>query len=103
MPTPFEYAQENAPSFQQQLHDLLRMPSISTLPENRGAVQKAAQWIADNMRRAGLDKVAIMPTGEYTPEKPAHPVVYGEWLGAGDDAKTVLIYGHYDVQPAKKR
>lgn len=102
MPTPFEYAKANAASFQQQLVDLLRIPSISTDPERRGAVQEAANWIADNMKRAGLNNVAIMPTGEYTPERPAHPVVYGEWLGAGEHAKTVLIYGHYDVQPAIK-
>ncbi len=102
MPTPFEYAHDNAQSFTQQLLDLLRMPSVSTEPEHRGAVQEAANWIADNMKRAGLQNVAIMPTGEYTPQKPSHPVVYGEWLGAGASAKTVLIYGHYDVQPAVK-
>ncbi|MDZ4669428.1 MAG: dipeptidase [Phototrophicales bacterium] len=102
MPTPFEYAQNNANSFTQQLLDLLRMPSISTDPECQGAVQEAANWIADNMRRTGLNNVAIMPTGTYTPQKPSHPVVYGEWLGAGENAQTVLIYGHYDVQPAVK-
>lgn len=102
MSTPFEYAHDNAQSFTQQLFDLLRMPSVSTEPDHRGAVQEAANWIADNMKRAGLHNVAIMPTGDYTPQKPSHPVVYGEWLGAGEHAKTVLIYGHYDVQPAKK-
>jgi len=45
------------------------------------------------MRKIGLNNVQIMPT-------PLHPVVYGEWLGAGPNAKTVLVYGHYDIQPA---
>src|SRR5687768_102597 len=75
------------------MYNLLRIPSISTSPERAGDVRRAADWLADDMRRIGLQNVEVLPTG-------GHPVVYGEWLGAGEDAPTVLIYGHYDVQPA---
>jgi acetylornithine deacetylase/succinyl-diaminopimelate desuccinylase-like protein len=88
-----EYAQANAQVFLEQLKDLIRIPSVSTLPERAGDMRRAAEWLASDMRRIGLDKVAILPTG-------GHPVVYGEWMGAGDNAPTVLVYGHYDVQPA---
>ncbi|MFW5708946.1 MAG: dipeptidase [Chloroflexota bacterium] len=94
MPTAFDYAKENSTAFRQQLYDLLHIPSVSTLPERAGAVREAAEWLADNMRRAGLENVAVMPTE-------GHPVVYADWLHA-EDAPTLLIYGHYDVQPAEK-
>ena len=74
------------------LDDFLRIPSISTLPEAEPDIQRAAQWLADAMTTIGLERVALMPTAGY-------PVVYGEWLGAGPDAPTLLYYGHYDVQP----
>jgi acetylornithine deacetylase/succinyl-diaminopimelate desuccinylase-like protein len=88
-----EYARQNADRFRSELHDLLRIPSISTDPERAGDVRRAAQWLADDMRRIGLDAVEVADTAR-------HPIVYGEWLKAGPDAPTVLIYGHYDVQPA---
>jgi acetylornithine deacetylase/succinyl-diaminopimelate desuccinylase-like protein len=90
-----KYAHDNATAFRQQLRDWLRIPSISTLPENVGAVQEAAEWLADNMHRSGLENVQIMPTD-------GHPVVYADWLHAGSDKPTVIVYGHYDVQPALK-
>ena len=74
------------------LFDFLRIPSISTLPEAEPDIQRAAQWLAGAMAAIGLEQVAVMPTG-------GHPLVYGQWLGAGPDAPTVLFYGHYDVQP----
>ncbi len=55
-------------------------------------MKRAAQWVAAQLRGIGMKNVKIMPTG-------LHPVVYGEWLGAGKSAPTVMIYGHYDVQP----
>ncbi|GAB4312480.1 MAG: dipeptidase [Phototrophicales bacterium] len=94
MSQPHEYARENADQFRQQLHDLLRIPSVSTDPARAGAVQEAAEWLADNMRRAGIENVKVYPTA-------GHPIVYGDWLHA-EGAPTVLIYGHYDVQPADK-
>ncbi len=89
-----DYAQTHAQRFEQQLFDLLRIPSISTDPQRVDDVQRAAQWVADDLRRIGMQRVEVMPTA-------GHPVVYGEWLGAGDSAPTVLVYGHYDVQPAE--
>lgn len=91
--TPYEYAAAHQERFVQELIDLLRIPSISTDPAFAPQVRQAADWLAADMRRIGLENVAVLPTG-------GHPVVYGDWLHAGDDAPTVLIYGHYDVQPA---
>jgi acetylornithine deacetylase/succinyl-diaminopimelate desuccinylase-like protein len=85
-------AHANHERYLDQLCDLLRIPSISTLSEHREDIERAAQWLADDMVRAGLQNVRIFPTG-------GHPVVYGDWLKAGPDAPTVLVYGHYDVQP----
>ena len=88
-----EYAQRHAERFKDELVEWLRIPSVSTDPAFQGDVQRAAEWLADNMRRIGLQNVAVMPTG-------GHPAVYGDWLNAGPGAPTILIYGHYDVQPA---
>jgi acetylornithine deacetylase/succinyl-diaminopimelate desuccinylase-like protein len=89
-----DYARTHAERFCQQLFDLLRIPSISTDPERKGDIQRAAEWLADDLRRIGFERVEIKPTA-------GHPVVYAEWLGAGKGAPTVLVYGHYDVQPAE--
>ena len=71
--------------------ELLRIPSISTLPEHKPDIERAARWIADEMTRIGIENAAILPTQ-------GHPIVYGDWLHA-DDAPTILVYCHYDVQP----
>ena len=71
-----EYAKANSAQFEKQLDDLLRIKSISTLPECKPDVQKAAEWVAADMKRIGLTTVEILPTD-------GHPVVYGEWLGYG--------------------
>lgn len=94
MTTPHDYARTHAERFKQEMIDLLAIPSVSTQPEHNADVERAAEWIAANMRRIGLTTVEIHPTAW-------HPVVYGEWLGAGPNAPTVLVYGHYDVQPAE--
>ena len=78
----------------QNLKDFVRIPSISTDPQAKPDMQHAAEWVAGQLRGMGVDNVAIMPTSR-------HPVVYGEWLKAGATQPTVLIYGHYDVQPAE--
>lgn len=88
-----DYAHANRERFLDQLKDLIRIPSISTLPEHGEEMRRAAEWLAEDMRRIGLERVEILPTG-------GHPVIYAEWLGAGKDAPTILVYGHYDVQPA---
>ncbi|HND50473.1 MAG TPA: M20/M25/M40 family metallo-hydrolase, partial [Anaerolineales bacterium] len=87
-----EYVRSNSERFLNELKDLVSIPSISTLDENKSDVQRAAEWVAGQLRSIGMDNVKIMPTA-------LHPVVYGEWMGAGKSAPTVMIYGHYDVQP----
>jgi acetylornithine deacetylase/succinyl-diaminopimelate desuccinylase-like protein len=77
--------------FQEDLLDFLRIPSISSLPEHAGDVQRAGEWVASRLRAAGIEGVRILPTG-------GHPIVYGEWLHA-PGKPTVLIYGHFDTQP----
>ncbi|MBI3470388.1 MAG: dipeptidase, partial [Candidatus Solibacter usitatus] len=74
-----------------ELKTFLRIPSISTLPEHRPDIDRAAGFVADSLRRAGLENVEIIPTAK-------HPLVYADWLHA-PGRPTVLCYGHYDVQP----
>ena len=74
------------------LIDFLRIPSISTLPQHQPDIERAANWLVNRMRSIGLDQVQLIPTA-------GHPVVDGEWLAAGPRAPTMLVYGHYDVQP----
>ena len=74
-----------------ELDEFLRIPSVSAKSEHREDMQRAAAWLVDRMIEAGLQKAETMPTG-------GHPVVVGEWRGA-PDAPTLLVYGHYDVQP----
>lgn len=76
----------------EELKEFLRIPSISTNPENRNDVRKCAEYVKVQLSDIGLNNVKIYET-------PGHPVVYGDWLDAGKDKPTILIYGHYDVQP----
>ncbi len=91
---PIAYAERNRDLYLTQLIDLLRIPSVSTQTDHDNDTQAAAAWVADSMVAAGLDNVQVIGT-------PRHPLVYADWLHAGLDAPTVLIYGHYDVQPAE--
>ncbi len=93
------YARENQKRFLDELKDLLRIPSISTLEEHNQDVEKAAQVCADELKRLGFENVEVIPT--VTKERPnAHPLVYADWLHASGKP-TVLCYAHYDVQPAE--
>lgn len=87
------YAREHGSQFKGQLFEMLRIPSLSGDPAHAGDVRRMAEWLANHMIELGLEKVAVMETA-------GHPVVYGEWMGAGPDKPTVLVYGHYDVVPA---
>ena len=87
------YARENAERFQNELFEMLRIPSLSGDPAHKGDIKRMAEWLETHLRALELQNVQIMPTA-------GHPVVYGEWLGAGADKPTVLVYGHYDVVPA---
>ena len=85
------FVEQNRGRLLDELMEFLRIPSISTLPENRGDIDRAAQFAAAAMRSAGLENVAIIQ-GE------KHPLVRADWLHA-PGKPTVLCYGHYDVQP----
>jgi acetylornithine deacetylase/succinyl-diaminopimelate desuccinylase-like protein len=86
------YLEEHRNQFIDELLEFLSIPSISALPERKQDVQRAAEWLEARMKAGGIESVRIMPTG-------GHPVVYGEWLHASG-RPTVLIYGHFDTQPA---
>ncbi len=86
-----EYVRQNESRFLNELLGLLRIPSISTLPEHKEDVARAARFVADSLSRAGLEHVEVIPTAK-------HPLVYADWLHA-PGKRTVLCYGHYDVQP----
>ncbi len=87
-----DYAHQNHERFLTELKEVLTIPSISTDPAHKDDMQHAAEWMANQLRSIGMENVQIMPTG-------GHPVVYGDWLHAGKKAPTVMVYGHYDVQP----
>jgi acetylornithine deacetylase/succinyl-diaminopimelate desuccinylase-like protein len=74
------------------LFDWLRIPSISALPEHAADLGRSAEFAAALLEEAGFEHVAILETG-------GAPAVYGDWLHAGDDVPTALVYGHHDVQP----
>ncbi|MBT8398250.1 MAG: dipeptidase [Gemmatimonadetes bacterium] len=86
-----DYINGEMARFKDELFEFLRIPSVSARSEHAGDIKEAASWVADRMRDAGLSASVI--------ETPGHPVVLGEWKEAGPDAPTLLIYGHYDVQP----
>ncbi|HWK79187.1 MAG TPA: M20/M25/M40 family metallo-hydrolase, partial [Thermomicrobiales bacterium] len=87
------YATDQADRFKEELFETLRIPSLSGDPAHASDVRKMADWLAAHMASIGVAKAQVMETA-------GHPVVYGEWLGAGPDKPTVLVYGHYDVVPA---
>ena len=88
-----KYIDSNAKRFQDELFDFLRIPSISARTEHNADMKACADWLQASMQGAGLDASVHDTDG--------HPIVLGEWKGAGKNAPTVLIYGHYDVQPAE--
>jgi acetylornithine deacetylase/succinyl-diaminopimelate desuccinylase-like protein len=78
-----------------ELQELVRIPSVSADPAYAKDVERAAEWLMARLRRAGLENVRLVPTRGI-------PAVCADWLHAGPGAPTLLVYGHYDVQPAKK-
>jgi acetylornithine deacetylase/succinyl-diaminopimelate desuccinylase-like protein len=87
-----DYARQNRKRFIEDLKDIVAIPSVSMQEEHKEDMARAAEWLVKHLIRLGMDNVQTLPTGK-------HPVVYGEWMKAGDNAPTILIYGHYDVQP----
>src|SRR5919204_3061474 len=85
------YARQNQQRFLNELKDLLRIPSVSTLPEHKSDVQRAADYVAGELRRIGMESVEVIPTK-------GHPLIYADWLHASRKP-IALMYAHYDVQP----
>lgn len=86
-----QYFTDNRTTHLEQLNEFLRIPSISALSEHEADMTKAAEWLVTSLQDAGLENVAIDATD-------GHPVVYADWLHA-EGKPTILVYGHYDVQP----
>lgn len=86
-----DYVEQNKQRFLDELFELLRFPSVSADPKYAGDVKKTAAYVAEKLKEAGADQVEICPTA-------GHPIVYGEKM-VDPDKPTVLVYGHYDVQP----
>ncbi|CAM3138783.1 dipeptidase [Filibacter tadaridae] len=85
------YFKENREEHLGQLKEFLRIPSISSLSEHKGDMKTAAEWLMNSFNSVGLENVSIDETD-------GHQVVYGDWLHA-EGKPTILVYGHYDVQP----
>ena len=88
-----KYSRNHAERFRHQLHELLRIPSLSGDPAHAEDVKRAAEWLSQELKSIGLGNARVMSTA-------GHPIVYGEWTGAGPNKPTVLVYGHYDIVPA---
>src|SRR5690348_6002302 len=88
-----KYIEQKRDDHLNDLYEILRIPSVSAQSQHKQDIERAAAWVADRLRRAGLDHVEIVQTK-------MHPLVYGESLQA-PGKPTVLFYGHYDVQPAE--
>lgn len=87
------YIKENKDRFLEELFELIRIPSVSSMESHQEDMHKAAQWIKDKLLQDGADKAEVLKTE-------GHPVVYGEKI-LDKSLPTVLVYGHYDVQPAE--
>ena len=86
-----DYIKQNGERFESELFDLLHIPSISAQSSHKGDMVRCAEWLAASLLKAGADKAEVMPTE-------GNPVVYAEKI-VDPKAKTVLVYGHYDVMP----
>jgi acetylornithine deacetylase/succinyl-diaminopimelate desuccinylase-like protein len=88
-----DYIESKREEHLNELKEFLRIPSVSTKSEHKPDIERAARWVAEKLRGAGLEKIEIVPTK-------MHPLVYGESMNA-PGKPTILFYGHYDVQPAE--
>ncbi|MFO1533022.1 MAG: dipeptidase [Thermoplasmatota archaeon] len=89
------HLRQNEQAHLAELQELVRIPSVSADPKNAADVQRAAEWIMARLRKAGMENVRLVPTSGL-------PSIVADWLHAGPSAPTLLVYGHYDVQPAAK-
>src|SRR5262245_18055314 len=90
--TTLEYLSNHHDHILDELIEFASIPSVSTDPAFQPEMERAARWVADQLEHSGLSGIRLIPTKR-------HPIVYGEWLGA-PDKPTIIIYGHYDVQPS---
>jgi acetylornithine deacetylase/succinyl-diaminopimelate desuccinylase-like protein len=88
-----EYVRNNRRRFVTELKEFVRIPSVSSQPKHAPDVKRCADWLATHLRQIGLENVRVINT-------PRHPIVYADWLHA-PASPTVLVYGHYDVQPVE--
>lgn len=88
------YLDAHRDRFLEELLAFVAIPSVSAKDDHAHEVRRAGQWVMDRLGAAGLDNIQMLETG-------GHPVVYADWLKAGDDKPTVMIYGHFDVQPGE--
>jgi acetylornithine deacetylase/succinyl-diaminopimelate desuccinylase-like protein len=86
-----KYIEENRKRYLAELKEFIAIPSISTSADHDKDVRRCAEWIAAHLKNIGMKGIRIHPTK-------GHPIVYAEWLEA-PGAPTILLYGHYDVQP----
>ncbi len=86
-----KYFEENRSRYLAELKEFIAIPSVSTSADHVKDIKRCAEWIAGHLKNIGMKGIRIFPTK-------GHPIVYAEWLGA-PGAPTVLLYGHYDVQP----
>ncbi|HAF61242.1 MAG TPA: dipeptidase [Anaerolineaceae bacterium] len=86
------YFEKNYSTYFEKFEEFIRIPSISADSKYNPDVEKAAHWLAAYLTEMGMEKVTVYSTTK-------HPIVYGEYLKAGLDKPTILVYGHYDVQP----
>jgi len=82
---------ENKQHYIDELSEFLRIPSVSTLSEHKADVLRAALWVVEDLKQTGMENVRLIETA-------GHALVYADWLRA-EGQPTLLIYGHYDVQP----
>jgi acetylornithine deacetylase/succinyl-diaminopimelate desuccinylase-like protein len=87
-----DYLRTHADDHLRGLDQFLRIPSVSADPELTGEVERAAEWVAAELTRIGVENATLHETS-------SHPIVTGDWLNGGPKAPTVLVYCHYDVQP----
>ena len=87
-----DFAHKNQRRFLNELIELIKLPSVSTDPAHMEDMRRTAHWVEDKLQAVGMEKVQVLETG-------GHPLVYAEYLTAGPKAPTIVIYGHYGVQP----
>ena len=87
-----KYIKENEKKNLDQMFECVRMETISALPEKEPEIRKCGAWLVDKLKKAGFENACLKETGGF-------PAVYADWLHAGADKPTIMVYGHYDVQP----